>query len=868
MYLLRLLGPPSLEGPHGRVAGRVTQERKLAVLAVLARAEGRTLTRDFLAAMFWPESDQARARHNVADAVWVMRSALGEGAIHSQGNRLTLNPEVVATDVDALEEALREGSLHRAADLYTGAFMEGFHISGAAEFEHWLDRERSRLLAAHAARLEALIREAVRAGGATEAVSWAMRLAAADPLNSRLAVLCMDVLTASGDSAGAIREGERHGRLLDEELDILAPREIAERIQELRHSPPPIPSAGGEVATPGVERSAGVARVPVPATPRGAGASGRPARVQPPPLRPARATTLSVVAVAAVIVILLAWVAPRVVSEPAAPPVADRILVVPFENRTGDPELDLLGQLAADVVIRALSRAGVGDVVLPMELVATGETPAAAPRGPRQARGLARRHLAGIWVSGTVDRHAGGAELSATIGTATGSRVAAVLDPYPVDPRRSAPALERLGSRVVGTLAAHLGQELPEHPFVVPTPSYESYRTADRATSLFLDRRYDSAAATYRRAYQLDTTALGYLLWEGISHWNLARYSRVWEILEELRPRRDELTPFDAVQFDWLEAVVLGDRAGALRAARTAHALHPHSGVGGYQLGRELGLSGYYEEAVEVFRRLDPDRGWLARWVHYWTNLTGAYHVLGRHEEELATADDGYRRHPEPALLAARVRALSALGRIDELYEALRQSTTPEAHVVAARTLHIHGRASLAVAVAERGLRMLAVAPLPPGASSAEHTARRNQEARLLILAGRLEEARSVLHDLLLEDPMGRDLLGWAGFVEARLGLADEARSRIAALEVLGREPFATGGPTVARAAIHAELGDDPALVRLLLEQAHQEGWRLSFFHFTILFESVRDHPEVRDFFAPMAPVRGGEDVAPLSTRP
>jgi hypothetical protein len=83
---MRLLGPPSLEGPHGLVHGRAAQDRKLAVLAVLARAENRTVTRDFLAAMFWPDSDQHRVRHN-------------------------------------------EGDLARAADLYTGRFTEGFHIS-------------------------------------------------------------------------------------------------------------------------------------------------------------------------------------------------------------------------------------------------------------------------------------------------------------------------------------------------------------------------------------------------------------------------------------------------------------------------------------------------------------------------------------------------------------------------------------------------------------------------------------------------------------------------------------------------------------------------------------------------------------------
>jgi DNA-binding SARP family transcriptional activator len=142
MYLLRLLGPPSLEDLHGPVSGRVAQERKLAVLAVLARADNRTVTRDFLAAMFWPDSDQSRARHNVADAVWVTRSALGERAVLSQGNRLTLNPEVVETDVEALEAALGEGDLVRAADLYTGRFMEGFHSSGAPEFEQWVHHMR------------------------------------------------------------------------------------------------------------------------------------------------------------------------------------------------------------------------------------------------------------------------------------------------------------------------------------------------------------------------------------------------------------------------------------------------------------------------------------------------------------------------------------------------------------------------------------------------------------------------------------------------------------------------------------------------------------------------------------------------------
>ncbi|MDX1646511.1 MAG: hypothetical protein R3304_05155 [Longimicrobiales bacterium] len=77
MYTFRLFGTPTVEGPEGPVSGRVTQKRQLALLAVLARAERRTMTRDRLMAMFCPESSSKRARHSIADAVWVVRNELG-----------------------------------------------------------------------------------------------------------------------------------------------------------------------------------------------------------------------------------------------------------------------------------------------------------------------------------------------------------------------------------------------------------------------------------------------------------------------------------------------------------------------------------------------------------------------------------------------------------------------------------------------------------------------------------------------------------------------------------------------------------------------------------------------------------------------
>jgi DNA-binding SARP family transcriptional activator/tetratricopeptide (TPR) repeat protein len=866
MYTLRLFGSPVLAGPDGPVTGRVAQERKLALLAVLALAEGRSLTRDSLAAMFWPETEPARARQNVADGLWVIRSALGDEALATRGNQVSLSSGVVATDVEAFHEALQAGELEEAVGAYTGPFMDGFHISGAPAFERWVDGKRAHLADAHAVALERLVQTAREEGDAVQAVTWARHLVSADPLNTRRALLLMEVLAASGDVAGALRHGEAHGELLSAELGLAAPPEVEARIRELRTSPPPVAPPGraaapdrpapGSSGSPGPPSSAPAGGSPPPVPAPGAPSvpvSPAPSTSAPPSSRAhsprgSRVRYASLAAGVSLAGVVAAWLIPGVTSGDAPETVPDRIVVASFENRTGDPELDLVGRMAADALVRGFTEARIGEVVLPAELMGTGVGTEGGRHGPDQAREVAQLEGAGIAVSGTVDPRPGGPVLTTTIATGPDGRVLAVLD-QPLGPAGIVAAMERLTSRAVGSVAAHLGHDAPELPFVVWTPSYESYRTADRATNLFLQRRYIEAASLFREAYDLDPTAVGYLLWEGVSRFNREDYPRVAAILDEIRPRKGELGQFDATQFDWLESRLLGDWEGALQACRRAHRIHPHSGVGGFQLGRELLRSGHPGEALEVLLALDPDRGWLAGWPFYWSHLSGAYHFLGRHEEELAAIEEGYRRHGGP-LLTARLRALAALGRIEAVNGAIRESTNPPQHaLVAARALHRHGYPEAAKEVAEDGLRTLRAAPPLPEAFPVALRPRMNLEARLLMTAGHLSEARGAFLELLAGSPTDRDLLGWTGVVEARLGMEGEARGRIRTLESLEGAPYTFGGYTVARAAIHAELGDDPARVRLLLEQARQEGWPLDYFHFIPLFDPVRDHPDVRGFF-------------------
>jgi DNA-binding SARP family transcriptional activator len=139
VYTLRLLGNTAIEESNGPVTGRAAQGRRLALLAILELARGRAISRDRLVALLWPEASPERARPQLSDALYVVRNALGEDAIRSIGDGLSLNPDTVTSDVALFEQMLAEGRLEEAVGLYRGPLLEGFHISDSAEFEHWLD---------------------------------------------------------------------------------------------------------------------------------------------------------------------------------------------------------------------------------------------------------------------------------------------------------------------------------------------------------------------------------------------------------------------------------------------------------------------------------------------------------------------------------------------------------------------------------------------------------------------------------------------------------------------------------------------------------------------------------------------------------
>jgi len=195
----------------------VTQPRRLGLLAYLALARPRGLhSRDTLVALFWPEDDQAHGRRALRNALHGLRRALGARAIVTAGDSLVgLDSSMFDCDVMAIELALAEGTLgdEDAAAAASGAataetvrdrvLLEGFHVSGAPGFEHWLDAERERLRRTVAAAATTISQDQTMRGDLAGAVRAARLASQLDPDSERALRRLVEVLMAAGDRAQA-----------------------------------------------------------------------------------------------------------------------------------------------------------------------------------------------------------------------------------------------------------------------------------------------------------------------------------------------------------------------------------------------------------------------------------------------------------------------------------------------------------------------------------------------------------------------------------------------------------------------------------------------------------------------------------------
>jgi hypothetical protein len=124
--------------------------------------------------------------------------------------------------------------LEEALGVYRGTFMEGFSLGDAPEFELWLEAERARWREAFGELCEGVSRLQAEAGRLEDATETTRLWARHAPLEEAAHLRLAELLSAVGDSEGALLAFEQFRGLSRELGTELSPRlmELAERLRE------------------------------------------------------------------------------------------------------------------------------------------------------------------------------------------------------------------------------------------------------------------------------------------------------------------------------------------------------------------------------------------------------------------------------------------------------------------------------------------------------------------------------------------------------------------------------------------------------------------------------------------------------------
>jgi DNA-binding winged helix-turn-helix (wHTH) protein/tetratricopeptide (TPR) repeat protein len=527
-----------------------------------------------------------------------------------------------------------------------------------------------------------------------------------------------------------------------------------------------------------------------------------------------------------------------------------RVLVLPFENRTGDPSRDVVGLMAMDWLSQGLARWAVGDVVpasTAREMVRQADT----PHGCDPVLNAAAETGAGVIVWGSYYLDGGSILLQANVTDANEERLLWALDPVVGRSDRVVEIIETLRQRVAGLLACHYASGTEELGQVslgwlgVPPP-FDAYREFLEGREQLLG---DMAAAKrhFRRVVEL---APGFApAWANliVCHFNTGDCEAAAAAVEEMEASCSIDRPGPEYLRRFFRARLEGQWEAALAALQSIEALIPNDGPTKIVVATTALRAGRPRLAVEACSSIRL-RGRFVRHpasVVRCRLIASAHHVLGEHDRELAQIRAVAEVIPNPiAVLGLEVRALAAAGRLEEVEEVLDHSlSVPAAHALigqlmleAAAEMRAHGSrkaamemAGRAVAWVERQGRDRAPGDVLGGA---------------LCVAGRWLEARELYERGAAEGEL--EALGAVGWLSIRVG--DEARAD--AVDTCLRQirrPFLYGEPELQRARIEAHRGDHDRAIELLCEAfaaglPHDE--RL---HRDLGLEPLWDEPKFRE---------------------
>ena len=536
------------------------------------------------------------------------------------------------------------------------------------------------------------------------------------------------------------------------------------------------------------------------------------------------------------------------------PEYADRVLVVPFENRTGDSSLNPVGRTAADWITEGILQSGVVDAVqTTTTLQLLGEDDLAGGELANRSRlvDLAGHTNAGIVVSGSFIQIGGDLRFETQIIDAERDEVIYTLDPVRGSLENPMNVVNELQQNILGVLSIHVYPGFDLQYFETP-PIYEAYvEYMDGLT--FFHRDFEKTIKHLQRALEIDPDFLQAILFKAWANRIMGQYAEADSLFDVVDAERERLSPYNEYYLGFSMLVMAGDRQAAVETARQWNSIAPQDQLSSYLLGSHaLGIN-WPQKTVEIFSEFELSDRFIEEapgGLPWFGMFSRAFHRLGKHDKELETAREGLQYFPENLFFKAReVEALAAMGEIEKVHNTIEESKTIDVPtqgspgivmLTAAYELRAHGNKEESLEIAEQAVEWY----------KSNEPENKGALANALYRAERWEEAYAIYEELSRQTPDNVVFQGALGVLAAMMGNDEEARQVEETLRTVDQQ-YLWGEHTYYRARINALLGNREKAVSLIEESLNQgRRFRIGI-HRDLAFEPLQDYPLFQELLEP-----------------
>jgi len=522
--------------------------------------------------------------------------------------------------------------------------------------------------------------------------------------------------------------------------------------------------------------------------------------------------------------------------------IANRIVVVPFENKTGDESLDMLGQMAAEMTTQGISQIKELEAV-PFITVMDSYREEIEKFS---AFTVAEQNKAGILVTGSYYLQGEDLFFRATIMDAEHKKLLAGLSPVKRSSEVQEVVLEKLSSQILGALAIHFQYNIQAGQTYIP--SFEAYKEF-QAGREFFGNNYEKARNHLQRSIEIDSLFTAPMLYLAVLYNNQDQYSRADSIFDLINKHREALPPLDRSLLDYFIASNSGDRVRAMRFLREAEELAPKNYLIKFFVGLNARSLNLPQFAVDTYAEFGYERMIKAFRGHMGLrDLADALYMLGEYDEALNVIELSRQHFPdiisnlsyEAILHAARGQIREVNRVIDESFQV---SVSAPGSVMrsAAIALRAHGYKDAAHEILRRAFAWY---------QSRSSGDQRFSIARILYCDEQWTEAQAYLEQLYKECPDNQEYMGYRGVIAARLG--DKEKANIILEELRNKnEPYLFGSHLYWCACIAALLGEHQRAVDLLRE-AFGQGYRYGMYVLLDMnLESLKNYPSYVELMRP-----------------